>query len=445
MIYLLLGIIIFLLLFSIVAFCEDLSAPAFLLNGAFFVAAFCGCFYADVWEFNDYRTVLIVALGLLSFSISSAVTYAVDRIGHRPIQRELTSFSIQSYKLWVYLFFQLVLYIFTFVMMIRNISGRLSHIEITTIVNMYYEMNRTGATVYYSSFVNIGQIVNFSCVYYMLYIAIVNILSKKKNSWLIYANIFVGVFGSLLTGTKTAFYMFGIGAFIMAIVLRSKANGWKKNISIQSIRKTIFYMLLALGGFIVIHGMQGRTMADVAILDTLATYLGSPIKNLELFIQENHKSNEVFGAQTFGSFYEELYELTGNASYKISFLYQYRWINGYGLGNVYTIFMPLYYDFGMLGVFIIMGLMGIFTQKIYDKMKYRKKNPQVDFYVIFYAYLAFAVMFSFFSNKFFECILAKAGVYFLVGIWMFDIFMTRLDLRGLKIRLKKKGRHLWMI
>lgn len=434
MIYLLLGIIVILILLSIVIFREDLSAPSFLLNAAFFVAVFCGCMYANVWDFDDYRTVLVVTIGLVSFFIFSAVTYMLDKQGHKSVPRELIPIDVQSYKLWIYLLFQIALYLSTFFMMLRNTGGGLTINGIANIVGSYYEMNRTGTTVYSSSFVNIGQIVNFSFVYYMLYIAIVNIFCKKKNKLLIYVNIIVGIVGSLLTGTKTAFYMFVVGAFIMTIVLRSKTNGWKKNISIKSIFKIIIILLFALAAFVGINSMQGRTMTDVAILDTIATYLGSPIKNLELFIKENHRNSEVFGGQTFASTYSDLYDLTGNSIYKITSLYKYRWLNGHGLGNVYTIFMPLYYDFGVFGVFVVMGFIGIFTQKIYDKMKYRKKNPQVDFYIIFYAYLAFAVMFSFFSNKFFECIFSKAGIYFVIGIYIFDVFITRLDLKRLRIR-----------
>ena len=55
-------------------------------------------------------------------------------------------------------------------------------------------------------------------------------------------------------------------------------------------------------------------------------------------------------------------------------VYKYRWIDGKILGNVYTQLMPLYNDFGIPGVFISMGLLGIFCQKIYDSIKVQEKQ-----------------------------------------------------------------------
>lgn len=446
MIFILFGLITGLLLISIVAYDRDMTAPCVLLVAAFWIASFCACLYADKWQFENYLLIAVVMSGLCGFFLFSWGTYALSRKRKNTVKRQLVPLEISNFKLVLYLLFQLVLYLLTFLVMLKNVGIDFSLSRLASIVGTYYEMNHTGSIIYTSSIVNIGTIINFPGMYYILYLPINNILQKKRNSSLLYINIVIGAIGSLMSGTKTAFYMYIIGAFVMIFILVCKSNGWRKNINFKVIIRVSVILVIVLASFTVIDNMQGRTLTDVSAVDKLAAYLGSPLKNLELFISENHKTDQIFGAETFISIYNDLYEITGNGIFKIKNMYKYRWINGNGLGNVYTVFMPIYYDFGILGVFVVMGIIGWFSQRVYNRIKFRRIIFDVDYYVIFYAYVAFAVVFSFFSNKFFETIFSKTGVYFLIGMWMFDLFFMRFNIRDMKIkfnRRKYEGRGGW--
>lgn len=433
MIYTLFGIISILLVIAIVIYNRDMTAPAFLLVVSFWIAGLCACMYAKEWDFYNYKLVLIVTTGLISFIICSWISYMLYKKERKNLKKEIKIISLSNAKLVIYLIFQISLYVISLVLMIRSIGLQNG---ISTLIGSYYEMNKTGEQIYVSSLVSIGTILNFSGTYYVMYIAINNIIAGEKNKKLLYINILIGVFGSLLNGTKSAFYMFIIGAFVMSVAQMSKKNGWKRNINLKSVIKACSIVAILLISFSIINTAQGRALNDVKVVDILATYLGSPLKNLELYINENHSQSRLLGEQTFLNIYSDIYEQTGNSLYKIDSIYKYRWINGNGLGNVYTIFTPLYHDFGVVGSVCIMGMMGFFTQHIYNKLKYRKKNPVIDFYMIFYSYLAFAVMFSFFSNKFFECIVSKSVIYFLIGLWMFDLFFLRLHIKAGKVVIK---------
>ncbi len=65
---------------------------------------------------------------------------------------------------------------------------------------------KSGKQVYSSGLVNIGTIINMPGIYYVIYIAVNNIICRKKNNILIYINIFVGMTGALLSGTRTTFF-----------------------------------------------------------------------------------------------------------------------------------------------------------------------------------------------------------------------------------------------
>lgn len=437
MIYMLFILVTILLVLSAVAFKMDVSAPAFMLNAAFEVAAFCACLYENKWEFQEKKLVVLIMTGLSSFLIFSWLTFVKDKHKKKTLTRELIPINVSSIKLLVYLIFQSCLYLAVFELMLKNVGKEFIGSNFPKIIGEYYNINHTGTISYYSKIINIGQIINFSGIYYMLYLMINNIICKVKNKIILYINIIIGIMGSLITGTKTSFYMFVVSGIIMFIVLKSKKEGWRRNINFKVFIKFTFILILLLISFGLISILQGRTLDNMKMIDTIATYIGSPMKNLEIFINENIFSRKIFGGVTFMSIYSDLYKLTGNISFKVENLYKYRWINGNGLGNVYTIFMPLYNDFGIAGTFIIMGIIGIYTQKIYDKLKYRKKIIKIDFYVIYYSYLAFSVIFSFFSNKFFESIISKAGIYFLIGIYLIDLFFMRLNVNRSKIILEK--------
>lgn len=64
-------------------------------------------------------------------------------------------------------------------------------------------------------------------------------------------------------------------------------------------------------------------------------------------------------------------------------------------------------------------------------------NNRIDYHLILYSYIAFAIVFCFFSNKFFELIFARAMIYNIVGILFFDILFFRLQVkeRGFVIRI----------
>lgn len=152
--------------------------------------------------------------------------------------------------------------------------------------------------------------------------------------------------------------------------------------------------------FNMLFAIQGRTLSDITVVDLIANYIGAPVKNLELFIKDGRIKGNGFGLITFRDTYSWVNEMLGSEHFIIPKVYKYRWIDGKILGNVYTQLMPLYNDFGIPGVFISMGLLGIFCQKIYDSIKYKKSRGNIDYRLLIYSYVGFAIIFSFFSNKF---------------------------------------------
>lgn len=435
MIYSLLIIVMIILLATIYIFHSDLTSPAFLLTVAFMLAVSCCCLYANEWKFHDYRLIAVVVSGLLGFVVFSAITYMYDMNGKKTKKIQLVPVEIHSLKLCIYLLFQVALYTYYSYILLKNI-GTFSIAFFSNAIGASYEAGKG----YGSALINIGNIVNMPGIYYIIYVAVNNLVCKKKNHRAVYLNILVGMFGALLSGTRTTLFMYIIAIIVLYIILKQRQNGWTKNINIKNVIKGCLVLAILILLFNILFTLQGRKVSDLTVVDLLANYLGAPIKNLELFILDGKVKTNAVGTITFSDTYSWINKFHGKNEISIPSVYKYRWVNGKILGNVYTQFMPLYNDFGIAGTFFIMGLLGWLCQKVYDKIKLCNRNMQVDFCLLIYSYMSFAIIFCFFSNKFFELIIARAMIYFVVGIIAFDIFFRKLHIRGksLVIMLDKK-------
>lgn len=270
-------------------------------------------------------------------------------------------------------------------------------------------------------------------IYYMVY----NLVYGKKVKRLVYINILLSLFESLLSGTRHTAMVYILSIIIMYMSLYNIKKSFRPNINVKFMIKMLVVLFCLLELFMLFATLQNRRVEGVPVLDTLVTYIGAPLKNLEMFIAENKKSTYFWGSATLNQTYNKLYSITHNEIFKTpSNLYSYRWIGNFGMGNVYTTFMPFYYDFGINGVGLVMAFIGFISQKFYDDMRFHTGGQGVNYKVILFSYSACAVLLLYFSNKFFEMIISFGFLYLLVGIIIFDIFFFKLDLKNRKIKIK---------
>lgn len=88
------------------------------------------------------------------------------------------------------------------------------------------------------------------------------------------------------------------------------------------------------------------------------------------------------------------------------------------------------YDAGYVGVVIFVIFMAILSQKIYLKAirSSKVKNDWIDLNVLAYSYMYYTILFSFFSNKFYEEIFSPRFLYYLVW-WIALKFLCELKLK----------------
>ncbi|KRK79026.1 O-antigen polymerase [Companilactobacillus nodensis] len=417
-----------LIVLSIVLFKGEIAAPSFLLSVAFFVSSFDVFLNKNSWYFNNNSTVTLIVVGILSFILGCfAINLVKPIILHDDVQVSKEIISISSSRLFFYLILQLILYL-SIIIYICNVMGLgISLSGLSDAIGGYYSLTQSGTVSGLPGILNVGQIINTSGIYYLLFLLLKGHNYHLNISIILYLNLFVGIIGSLLTGTKTSFFMYLVAFMILYLFLKNDDFSEIQKISIKSIIEFALAILLIMLGFMVLSTLQGRNLANVNVSDTISSYVGAPVKNLELFITSNRQNRQIFGSQTFADTYKWLYKVTGNDTFQIVNLYDYNWIFNTGLGNVYTLFMPLVNDFGYVGTYFVMFLLGCFCQICYNNAKFKNSKGPVNFKVIYYSYLSFAILFSFFSNKMFEMIFSRSGIYFIIGLYVFDFLLRRLS------------------
>ena len=103
-------------------------------------------------------------------------------------------------------------------------------------------------------------------------------------------------------------------------------------------------------------------------------------------------------------------------------------VDGFGTGNVYTIFYMFMYDGGYPLLFfytILMALITSFSYRYVKNVRFKKYYNTINIPLIIYSQIAFTVLFSFFSDRFYELIFNlefwRKNIILVVLVW----FVTR--------------------
>lgn len=404
-------------------FNRSIINPTFLISLGFFFSSLNLELNQTLWKFHSSFVVFMIIGGLIMFMVGSYIVSLFFR-NKEVISIPKINFTSLKLRMLLYAIFQLLLYLVILVFIIRSQGGGFSPKGISNSLSSFHEQNLLGLTSL-PGILNILNILNMSGVYLLFYLLFYFKFNKGMIPKSILLNVIIALVGSLFTGNRTVFTMYVVAMFIIYYFDKQKSE---KKLAILNFKSFFFLLLIIVLFFMLflaITSLQGRNQSNMSLVYNLSTYLGGPLKNLEIFVNKNIIINQIFGGQTFMNTYNWLSTSFGIPNFKITSLYNYNWIFESGLGNVYSIYMPLYSDFGLYGTFVFMFFLGIFSQYIYSSALFKKPKYQISYFTIFYSYLGFSLIMSFFSNKIGESIFSRAGLYFIIGLWIFDLLLCR--------------------
>lgn len=237
---------------------------------------------------------------------------------------------------------------------------------------------------------------------------------KKELNPVLITNIVLSLLLSLLSGSRSGAVRLLAGLITMLLLGQRRVS---KRRSMRTIRRIAIIALLIIVSFKAVGNLLGRGN-ERTLMATIFMYMGGPIKNLDLFLNERFQRADLLGKMTFANQYRNIANITGNSNY----IYQlavlpYGIVNGIDLGNVYTALTSLIYDFGHTAAVAMIGMMAIISRWLYKKAELQVGSRKV-FWIFTYSFLAYFILMSGFAEKFWGIILSlnlyRHLVYFMV-------------------------------
>jgi oligosaccharide repeat unit polymerase len=197
----------------------------------------------------------------------------------------------------------------------------------------------------------------------------------------------------------------------MYIIAWSISKKWKK----YSIGKFIIWGLVAVSLFLMIFQYLGTLTGKTGIYsnwETISIYAASSIPALDEWLNSSISNVRTFGKETFWGIVSLLNRF-GLGIEPISLTKEFITFDNGSKTNIYTAVRHYYNDFGILGVYIIYLLKGLFLTKFY---LYIKRISSFNVMVIIYSYFAYALVRQITASEFLSVYFTIYHMFTVLGI-----------------------------
>lgn len=268
----------------------------------------------------------------------------------------------------------------------------------------------------------------YATSYIYLYIEMLRIAKKKKEKALTVISHWLPIILFFLTtfirGERMAcLEIVTAGIFLFYYFFREQHGGNVKGFQGKFAVRVAGIVIIVLIAFSQIRGFVGRTNT-YDLVDYIAQYAGAPIKLFDMFIQNPpSKNTSIWGAETFVNVWKYIGHKTGDATLNgLIMNKEFRSVNGFGLGNVYTAFREYMNDFGFIGLLVLTTIHSFFFTYYYTCIKKVNRHSftsRIDFSVLLYAFLVPSLFFFSIDDRLFQAYLDIEKVK--IVIWMYVV------------------------
>lgn len=361
-------------------------------------AVFTSVVYKEEWGMDRFHwnTFVVIATGVLVFNIVCTYTQSKYKIHKFTINDKQIGLTLgnKTLLLWI-----IVMALTT----VWEYQVKLKMVGTSSIGEAMYEMDQEykfGDNELYRLPIILRNLILFRTaisIYFLYFFARMLALKIYEKRNYIITICVIGLFGEFLSGSRGNVLTLLIYTFFVWTIFKTRCSHTFRKLNIK--RFLYFSSILILVGIVFVKSTEwiGRSFGNDPSY-YFAVYCGAEIKNLDMFMNERTVKNRYFGETTFRNLMPKEKDSRDRA---LDFL-QFRDYNGYFLGNVYTIFQPLYNDFGYIGVIFFIGLMAFIMQFLFIKALNGLHGKPFNIWVCLYAYLSVTVIYSFFGNKFYD-------------------------------------------
>lgn len=448
MIYLLLILLGVLILASLHFNEYDIIAPSVLFTTSITLGVIFAALYANKWELElGNNTFFVVFGGTLIFIIVSLAIKVLflKKIGF-PEDNEstLNNFTVSKWKLYLFIIFEIFVICYTLYSVVVAVDGDFN--SITESIVKYRNINMFSDTrIWLPKILTYSRVIVNASGYWFSYLLVLDLLIKKKVNFSFLIIIMLSMVSSYILGGRNGLINIVVSTVISYFIVLNYQVGFGLNLNWKMVLRLLVLLGIVFISFESLALLIGRSgFSGASGLDYLAIYIGAPIKNLDLFLQELNSFDKVDQSQTFN----HIFNWIGRKFNKPELIYSldlpFRTVNNHILGNVYTVFYPYIYDFGYIGVPVLVSIMAVISQTLYEYVKRGIKNSKMPLIrSIVYAYLANSLVMSFFSNKFYEQHFNTGFIQTVIIWWLFNLFFCNeyIDNKASDIYVRIRGKR----
>ncbi len=434
MLYVLTALLVVLLLVNYLANKKELIAPSFVFVASFIFSAVWAIAFYDEWNLStfSFKTLLVIFGGCIMFTLSSSLTKAIINIISK---KNDNKYKIRLISIDVTIKSLTILFIlFSTIMTLRSVINAVGYSwsNLFDAIEKFDHLSKfSNQNIGIGKIANILRIIANALTYWYLYILINNIIIRKKIDTLSLIIVIFGMLSSMAIGGRNNTINVVIAGVAILFMLLYKSKGFNLRLSKKAKIAIVLVPALVLVAFPKLTSLVGREVNTTSTY-YLAIYCGADIKNLDLFLEEYDRERYVDkNNMTFINLNNWLGPKLGYVEpYKYDL--PFRRINEYSLGNVYTTFYAYIYDYGFLGLIVLVALMAIILQYVYEKAKRTELSNAPNIWILIYGYMFSSIVLAFFSNKFYE---QNFNISFVYNIVLWLIFNKTILL--IKIKRKK--------
>ena len=426
--------LIFLSLMCYILSHRVLLTPQFGLIACFIPQAIYALFYVKAWDLDfSFETICVLFGGTAFFAFISILLQAIyiryrEKHSYAYVvgtEIEKKEIYIEKWKLVILLIIQIII-LFLFIRFLMNL-GRgtlLGNIVYYNNISKFAEVEDK-ATIAIPRYVSWPYIFctnsSFLCAYILIHSLV---LKYKQHRLLLCLNILLSVILYGMKGGRFPIIALIISIVAMAYFISGRLNKWEKSVKPKTILKCIMFFALIVGSFQAVGGILGRSSSR-SFSEYLSIYLSAQLKNLDIFIRKGFFGCDISNWQTLIS----LVNYIGrhfNPRWVHTYDQPFMRVNGKSLGNVYTIFYWYLHDGGYIAVIIFLSILAVTSQYFFQRAAYKRQKDSLNMNVIIYSYLFYAIVLSFFCERYFMSLFSMSFVQMIICLWMLKVFFIKL-------------------
>lgn len=429
-----------LLILSIFTSKDAIISPQFGFAACFIPGIIYAFNYLKRWNlYLSIQTIEIIIMGIAIFiSVSALIGYLSHKFRFQVkkirfhvenhVEDKCLSESIPAWKIRIVLILEVLSICLVLVFLVKNFG-----INISVAINTFRIRNRNAMFSDYVSlpgFTRLLRRIALAGGYIVMYLFANGIVYKSKKNRVteIICIVLAFINGVILGGRGDGIQLIAAGVIIYLLVRRGK-NG-SISIHINDIIKIIILVAIILATFAELGALLGRQMDFLNFNDYIAVYLSAELKNFDIFIRKGVFGASFKNSQTMMNIVNTMGSLLGHQDWIHSLDNPYHYMGNIALGNVSTIFYAFMYDAGYIGVVVYTALFAVISQIVFQCSLRAQTRQKISFSILFYSYVWYTVIFSFFSDKFYEMIFNTAFIWTLFSwIILGAIFNMRVKVK----------------